>query len=430
MGFRVDDINDEFKQHINLTDTAWLAIRHDLDNLNIEKKKESFSGFLNRIFRNFYQKSEASIAARCREYKQELTGQLLDDGIPEDVRLLIHDRIDLLTDQYAEKLHDKALEPYLQEKSSGAKFRINNANLDTLALSDESEYYSSIGTYLKAVFEDFARREEAERELIYYNDINLLIQQAMAERLKLKVYLPINPKKAKAEKASKLKFRRGYLTPFRLCQDRASINNYVVGIFEELYDDAVTGERRIVSIKLSKIIKMVLMRSMKGQISTDETERITKDLREKGPEFMKGKLLKIKVKFTEDGLRDFFKKLYFRPNAYEKVEGEENVYIVKCTAKQAENYFFPFGRDVTILEPIIIQKMFGRWYESANEHYQALAKDREKDARMIDEPDVYDASAETESTDVSTVAAQRGFRISNSPNIDDDDVIAGSANNP
>lgn len=435
MGFKIDDMNDEYKQHINLTDVAWLAIHSDLDNLNIERKRETFSGFLNRIFHNFYPKSVATISVRCREYKHRLSDLLLDESLPDDIEQVIYDKIDQLTDNYAAELRDAALAPYMHLKGRGAKFRINNENLEILSLIDESEYYSSVGIYMKAVFEEYARLEEGDRELIYYNDMYEMIHHAISQDLKLKIYLPKSTKKSNSDdsdKHGKNKIRKGYLSPYNIYQDKAGINNYLVGVYEELYDDAVMGERKIVSIKLSKILKMVLMRSMKSRISESEQIEIEKDLLEKGPEFMKGKLLTIKVKFTDDGLRDFFKKLYFRPKSYKKVEGEENVYIVKCTPKQAENYFFPFGRDVTILEPIILQKLFGLWYESANEHYQALAKEREKDARMIeDEPALLEALNEAApASDVSTIAAKRGFRISNSPNIDDDDVISEPSDKP
>ena len=53
-------------------------------------------------------------------------------------------------------------------------------------------------------------------------------------------------------------------------------------------------------------------------------------------------------------------------------------------------------------------------------------------ARMIeDEPELLEALNEAAPTsDVSTIATKRGFRISNSPNIDDDDVISEPSDKP
>ena len=54
----------EPKVHINLSEAAWLVIEEDRLNFSDSNEKYSFSGFLNRIFTNYYQKADASINER------------------------------------------------------------------------------------------------------------------------------------------------------------------------------------------------------------------------------------------------------------------------------------------------------------------------------------------------------------------------------
>ena len=70
--FYIDDFAVDLKQHINLSDNARLVIDEDIRNFYSSTEKESFSGFLNQIFTNFYQKSIASIDLRLLEKKEEL----------------------------------------------------------------------------------------------------------------------------------------------------------------------------------------------------------------------------------------------------------------------------------------------------------------------------------------------------------------------
>ena len=68
--FAIDEFATELKQHLNLSSPAWLTIDEDIQNFYPSEKEESFSGFLNRIFHNFYQTAEASVNLRYQEKKK------------------------------------------------------------------------------------------------------------------------------------------------------------------------------------------------------------------------------------------------------------------------------------------------------------------------------------------------------------------------
>lgn len=84
-----------------------------------------------------------------------------------------------------------------------------------------------------------------------------------------------------------------------------------------------------------------------------------------------GDLEDVKVKFTEEGFETFGKQRYLRPQVYEKVEGEDLVYVFHCTEQQAKNYFFKFASDVEILEPASLRKWFKNHYKYALKNYES-----------------------------------------------------------
>ena len=53
MGFYINELDVNVKQHVNLSNYAWSVIDEDIINFNNSMDKSSFSGFLNTIFKNF-----------------------------------------------------------------------------------------------------------------------------------------------------------------------------------------------------------------------------------------------------------------------------------------------------------------------------------------------------------------------------------------
>ena len=106
-----------------------------------------------------------------------------------------------------------------------------------------------------------------------------------------------------------------------------------------------------------------------ARTSKADQEEIDKLIDEKEPQFLASDMIELKVKFTDKGLESFNRHLYMRPMDFEKVDGEENVYLFRCTEFQAIGYFFKFGRDAEILEPQEIREKFIRRYRDAYMRY-------------------------------------------------------------
>ncbi len=134
-------------------------------------------------------------------------------------------------------------------------------------------------------------------------------------------------------------------------QDTTKSYNYLVGFFEEIYDDNSISEKSISSFRISRIDKIMMCRSMSGFLSQEKKESIENELVTKLPQFMAGDLINVKIKFTQKGYESYKRVLYLRPNYYERDKIDNLTYTFHCTEVQAINYFLKFGRDVELLKP-------------------------------------------------------------------------------
>ena len=66
------DLHRELKQHLNLSNSTWITIEEDMKNFPISENENNLSGFLNTIFKNFYELADASISLRLINKKEYL----------------------------------------------------------------------------------------------------------------------------------------------------------------------------------------------------------------------------------------------------------------------------------------------------------------------------------------------------------------------
>ena len=266
-----------------------------------------------------------------------------------------------LVKEYENKLLEKA---YAYPKGVGKKFRVNRQNVEILRESSASSFYhDSIGSYMKAVFEEYTALSQAERERVLFKETIDACQFAIAKRNKLKVSLQQRLSANNSESYT----RKFYITPYTLSTDKNGLYNYLVGISEEIKSDGSLGEKRISSFRISRIQKISVMSSMSGFLSHQKIEEINKEISEKSLPYMAGDLISVEVAFTAKGLELFDRQLYLRPAAFEKIDA--STYVFHCTELQAIHYFFKFGRDAFIQKPQYLQEKFKSYYREAFEAY-------------------------------------------------------------
>ena len=88
------------------------------------------------------------------------------------------------------------------------------------------------------------------------------------------------------------------------------------GIAEEVDDESGDKDKRIASFRISRILRASLMKSMGAFISKENKDGIEKDLIQKTVQYMVGDLTSIKLRFTPQGIKEFKKHLYMRPQFY------------------------------------------------------------------------------------------------------------------
>ena len=367
MGFWFDDISTEWKQHINLSESAWIVIHEDIKNFYSSEEAESFSGFLNRVFRNYYQLAKATVSLRLEEKEEEL------------IKLYSSSDFKKIDSETIATIIDKQLETYKNEllnlaksyqSGHGEKFRINKENLDLLRESLEDDYYDgSAGKYLKAVFEEYATKPTYIREQIFFEEIVEKIRYAISNQKKLKITL--NDKvTVKEDKKYNRKF---YVSSYKIEQDSTKTFNYLIGYSIEIEkEDAVEAP---CCFRISRIKKINVQSSMGGKISKEKAKELDDLLIERTVMFMSSDPIDIQIRFTDKGLEAFRRQLYMRPRIYTIDKDDKHLYTFRCTEIQAINYFFKFGWDANIISPVELRERIKLRYSRSLKTYEGMSKE-------------------------------------------------------
>ena len=367
MGFWFDDISTEWKQHINLSESAWIVIHEDIKNFYSSEEEESFSGFLNRVFRNYYQLAKATVSLRLEEKEEELVKLYSSSDFKKIDSETIATIIDKQLETYKNELLDLAKS---YQSGHGEKFRINKENLDLLRESLEDEYYDgSVGKYLKAIFEEYATKPTYIREQIFFEEIVEKIRYAISNQKKLKITL--NDKvTVKEDKKYNRKF---YVSSYKIEQDSTKTFNYLIGYSIEIEkEDAVEAP---CCFRISRIKKINVQSSMGGKISKEKAKELDDLLIERTVMFMSSDPIDIQIRFTDKGLEAFRRQLYMRPRIYTIDKDDKHLYTFRCTEIQAINYFFKFGWDANIISPVELHERIKLRYSRSLKTYEGMSKE-------------------------------------------------------
>lgn len=343
-------ICDDQKQNINLSDYAWNCIYEDMVNFfEGDIIKTNLSGFLNIIFQNYYQFSNASISFRINEYEDELNTIFQNEefsNIPSNIIKKINKTLISSFSAKLKKIENK------YPKGEYRKFRLNNANYSYLTEeSTEDKYYnSSSGHYLKALFEEYTRLTYSEREHIFFRHTFETIIDSINNNCLLKITIK-NGKKFQ-------------VIPYSIENDKVGIFNYLVGY---------NLDSNPCSFRISRITNITMLRSKKVKLDNKQKQNIDHILHTQGPQFLAGQNIPIVIKFTDTGLNKYKTQIHLRPNVSEKID--KNTFVFNCSEVQTIYYFFKFGREITIISPKSLRDKFARFYNAALRNYKNEQKE-------------------------------------------------------
>ena len=333
MGFFLsEDQHSGFKQHLNLSFLAWAVIESDMNHF-YGHRPNSLSGFLNTVFANFYQDSKATISFLMVPIREQLNYVFEIPEIKDWMNIAGKEKIyETVLSMRADDLLTEATK---FPKGKGRKFRVNQANQRTLEdLEDDRYYNNSVGTYLKAIFEDYARKPFHEREAIFYRHTVEIIHEAIDKKMRLKITA---------------KGHRVYIgCPYCLTLDKYSAFNYLVGLgINANESESSLDSMQPRSIRLSHIEEVKILHSQSGRIPEEKRALIEKLMDERGPDFLSSDKREIVVHLDEEGLalynanNDHSLKLIRKLDPYH--------FVFFGTVRDVEQFFMVFGHHAKVM---------------------------------------------------------------------------------
>lgn len=348
MGF---ECNLEQKQHINLSYEAWDIIDSDCISFSNCSDQISLSKFLNTIILNFYDIANSTLSIKESSFKTELNVQINESNINLEANKSA--LVDFLTKKY---IDNEQLKLVKYEKGEGRKFRLSNECYYILSLIDDFKFYSNLGMYLKSLFEEYVRKPYVERERIFFKETIKKIEFALSNNcvLNIKTFNQLE---------------RFKLSPFCIKEDRYSTFNYLVGVATSKTWDTDTFIKPF-SIRISRIEFIKPLTSERTIITKEIKKELKQELEQIDVSFVSDNLISLVVKFTENGLKKYFSFIRQRPKINEIIDSQNRIYKFICPYSQALYYFYKFGPDIEIIQPLRLRNKFIRMLDDTLNNYK------------------------------------------------------------
>lgn|GEM_PF-1200493 len=376
------EIYENYKQRLNLSLHAWNTIKYDTISFESEEEESiskksltsksrapkdktttreiNLSGTLNRIFSNFYEDAKASISKQAKKKREHYTSILGESPDKESI-------IDILIEKDIVEL-EKNIPQQKDKDDKPIYFRINEQNFSYLTEPDkgcdENKYYTfktktespNLSLYLKAIFEEYAKKYYCERERIFFGDIIKKIEIAKDK-----------------ERLLRIKLRNGelyHVCPYAVLTDNMSVYNYLACYSKWSKDEkGENDKRKMLAVRISKIKNVEILESL-GSLSDDEKIKIEDTVNERGVAYISSdNTSRFMIKLTDVGIKNYNEWLWQRP-PYTEITGDgKNIYIFNCSERQVLVYFFKFGKEAEVIEPEGLREKFADGYRSAAKRY-------------------------------------------------------------
>lgn len=341
---------EEQRVRINLSERAGLIMEEDMYQYGIDSR----SLFINQVFHNYYMSAPASISLYLQNRRMQLENQFSDIFPDQSVFELVVER---LIEKEKKNLM-KRIERELRSKYKGNYYRVNNENLAYLRSEEcqEDSYYNQRpAQYIKCVLEEYTELPFLEREKIFFAEMYSIAEDAIKTNSMLKI-------RTKGD----LLF---HVYPYSLEADPLSTRLYLTGFSKSI--NAPRNEKVPASFRIPGLKSLTKLQKT-SRLTSEETAEIKQAIRDKTAQFLLGdedtRENTIRVRLTQNGIRKYSSQLFLRPHRNKELS-TENEYVFNCTQRQAEYYFFKFGEDAEILEPLSLRNKFISMYKNALNHY-------------------------------------------------------------
>ncbi|RJX24466.1 MAG: WYL domain-containing protein [Acholeplasma sp.] len=348
---------DEPRQHINLSTRAMKVIERDMIYFSGDFSIKNKSGYLNRIFKNYYEDFPLSPDHVLKDITK-IHKSLAQDNIGKRI-------VEKIVDEFSMAIMEESIKQYSKNFENGEqfKFKFNKSNAVIFSQIEEAGYFidyaprSGQAFYLKMIFESYASLTRLEREEIYYKEEIKTLQRAIESNHKVRI---------------KSKDEYEVIVPFKLSRE-IDQNSYHIEYLEPMKDDLLNQEVAISTniMKLSQIEGISIDKTFNDTEKTILTMLRENELKVNLMPHHKSAKYKydVKIKFTENG--------QWRYNLEEDssmiiglpVKGEKATYLFNATESEVFWEFFKYGVDAKIIEPNFLREKFAKFYQLAAKVY-------------------------------------------------------------
>lgn len=201
----------------------------------------------------------------------------------------------------------------------------------------------------------------AEREKVYYYDCFCTVQECIREHTILEIRVRTVPGE----------LRSFTYKPYVLRADDSSLLCYLAGYSREIGTKAKYG---IYSVRLQRVVSAI---NTKQSFTLDisQVNELDRRIEEFGIAYVNlESVTPIRVALTNEGYQKYLKVLLHQrplPSAPVEICDGDYPYVLtfQCSKYQISNYFFPFGEEAQVLEPIKLREAFAERYHRASTAY-------------------------------------------------------------
>lgn len=345
-----DDPN--YKQHINIETETWECLENDMFVFTNMNSKMSRNGFLNQIILNSCVLGKFSISFSIDSYSMlldsmirgdDLLSQASNEAISRFKEILIQNRIEDLKKELFTK------------KGKQLQLKLHKKVKEILKRSNDSEYYEcDVGLYIRHIFKQYAKLSNIQREQLFFLDV----YEKLVEAIRYSYVVAIH-----------LQNRSETFIPYCIEPDNHKMYNYVAGyvVNSDISDSSHSG-MKTTSYRLSNIVEVLCSTTRKYKLTNFEMNNIRDEIKQNEIQYLAGSLDRIVLQLTEEGIRKYKLIIHQRPR-YTSVDNSGQLFEFHSTHRQILNYFFKFGHDVAIVEPVELKNKFKELYEKALNKY-------------------------------------------------------------
>lgn len=350
---------------LTLSHFAFETLLQDWNDFSRPSRKDFSrrSELVNRLAIQFQDEAQSSIAIQLKKRRLELDRLLSDIPTTTRVQLMntlmntycqdLQVRKDTLIKSSSRLQQGHSFQIRLNKDAQNALFHHFSDN----ALYDECIYYeSNIGSYLRALLEEYARLSSIKREYIYYkpwlDENDGIISKAIQNSEELRIQL-----------WSDKKTQWSTFRPYKI--EKSDFYHYLIGY----WSIPTTNDWRIACIRITSL--RTVNSGIRNPLLENEKKSLQNQILQKGIAYLADQENSsiILVHLTPEGENLYRQIRHNRPVCLNQ-PGNDKIYKFECSLFQAKTYFVRFGKHAKIIKPDSLRKEMATFFQEGLSVYQ------------------------------------------------------------